>query len=163
MSVDQATVRRVAKLARIRVKDEELPVLANELNSILHWIEQLNAVDVSAVEPLTSVVSMKMKMRKDEVTDGSYPAKVVGGAMTAELSGYSQSTLPVLASNAWILRSAVPPLNTRPPAVAVGPALPLPPVSCFSGGSSRVSPSVLCQRMAPVFASSASSRDHGGR
>ena len=46
MSVDQATVRRVAKLARIRVKDEELPVLANELNSILHWIEQLNAVDV---------------------------------------------------------------------------------------------------------------------
>ena len=80
MSVDQATVRRVAKLARIRVKDEELPVLANELNSILHWIEQLNAVDVSAVEPLTSVVSMKMKMRKDEVTDGSYPAKEIGRA-----------------------------------------------------------------------------------
>jgi aspartyl-tRNA(Asn)/glutamyl-tRNA(Gln) amidotransferase subunit C len=84
MSVDQATVRRVAKLARIRVKDEELPVLANELNSILHWIEQLNAVDVSAVEPLTSVVSMKMKMRKDEVTDGSYPAKVVGNAPAQE-------------------------------------------------------------------------------
>ncbi|MBM3521146.1 MAG: Asp-tRNA(Asn)/Glu-tRNA(Gln) amidotransferase subunit GatC, partial [Alphaproteobacteria bacterium] len=64
MSVDQATVKRVARLARIKVKDEALTVLANELNSILHWIEQLNAVDVSAVEPLTSVVSMKMKMRK---------------------------------------------------------------------------------------------------
>ena len=84
MSVDQATVRRVAKLARIRVKDDELPVLANELNSILHWIEQLNAVDVSAVEPLTSVVSMKMKMRKDEVTDGNDPARVVANAPAQE-------------------------------------------------------------------------------
>ena len=84
MSVDQATVMRVAKLARIRVKDDELPVLANELNSILHWIEQLNAVDVSAVEPLTSVVSMKMKMRKDEVTDGNDPARVVANAPAQE-------------------------------------------------------------------------------
>jgi aspartyl-tRNA(Asn)/glutamyl-tRNA(Gln) amidotransferase subunit C len=80
MSVDQATVKRVARLARIKVKDEDVPRLAGELNSILGWIEQLNEVDVAHVEPLTSVVSMKMKMRKDEVTDGHYPAKIVANA-----------------------------------------------------------------------------------
>ena len=84
MSVDQATVRRVARLARIKVRDEDVPRLAGELNSILHWIEQLNAVDVSNVEPLTSVVSVKMKMRKDEVTDGHYAAKVVANAPAQE-------------------------------------------------------------------------------
>ena len=84
MSVDQATVRRVARLARLKVKDEDVPRLAGELNSILNWIEQLNEVDVSQVEPLTSVVAMKMKMRKDEVTDGHYPAKITANAPAQE-------------------------------------------------------------------------------
>lgn len=84
MPVDQATVRRVARLARIRVEDKDVPKLAAELNSILRWIEQLNEVDVSKVEPLTSVVSMKMKMRKDEVSDGHYPGDVVRNAPAQE-------------------------------------------------------------------------------
>jgi len=84
MSVDQATVKRVAHLARLKVKDEDLAKLAGELNGILGWIEQLNEVDVSKVEPMTSVVSMKMKMRKDEVTDGHYPAKIVSNAPAQE-------------------------------------------------------------------------------
>jgi aspartyl-tRNA(Asn)/glutamyl-tRNA(Gln) amidotransferase subunit C len=61
MSVDQKTVRRIAHLARIKVAEEDVPRLEGELNSILHWIEQLNEVDVAGVEPLTSVVAMKMK------------------------------------------------------------------------------------------------------
>ncbi len=84
MSVDQATVRRVARLARIKVSEEDVPRLAGELNSILHWIEQLNEVDISGVEPLTSVVTMKMKSRKDEVTDGHYPSDVVKNAAAQE-------------------------------------------------------------------------------
>jgi len=84
MSVDQATVKRVARLARIKVKDEDVPRLAGELNSILHWIEQLNEVDVSQVEPLTSVVTMKMKMRDDVVTDGNCAPRVVGNAPAEE-------------------------------------------------------------------------------
>ena len=84
MPVDQATVKRVARLARLKVNDADLPRLAGELNSILGWIEQLNEVDVSKVEPLTSVVTMKMKMRKDEVTDGHYPEKVTGNAPAQE-------------------------------------------------------------------------------
>ncbi|MFU8836650.1 MAG: Asp-tRNA(Asn)/Glu-tRNA(Gln) amidotransferase subunit GatC, partial [Roseovarius sp.] len=56
MAVDQDTVRRIARLARIRIADEDVPVYEAELNQILHWIEQLNAVDVAGVEPLTSVV-----------------------------------------------------------------------------------------------------------
>ena len=84
MSGDQATVRRVARLARIKVNDEDLPRLAGELKSILHWIEQLNEVDVATVEPLTSVVTMKMKMRKDEVTDGHYPARIAANAPAQE-------------------------------------------------------------------------------
>lgn len=80
MSVDQNTVKRVARLARLKVKDEDVPRLAGELNAILGFIEQLNEVDVSSVEPLTSVVTMKMKMRKDEVTDGNYPERIVANA-----------------------------------------------------------------------------------
>lgn len=84
MSVDQATVRRVARLARLKVHEEDVPRLAGELNAILGWIEQLNEVDVSEVEPLTSVVTMKMKMRADAVTDGNCPSKVVANAPVQE-------------------------------------------------------------------------------
>ena len=84
MSVDQATVRRVAKLARIKVKEENVERLAGELNSILHWIEQLNEVDVTGVEPMTAVVSVKMKKRADVVTDGNNPQDVVENAPAAE-------------------------------------------------------------------------------
>jgi len=84
MSVDLATVKRIARLARIKLADEDVPRLAEELSSILHWIEQLDEVDVSNVEPMTSVVAMKMKKRKDEVTDGHYPADIVRNAPAAE-------------------------------------------------------------------------------
>ena len=84
MSVDQATVKRVARLARLKVKDEDVPRLAGELNGILGWIEQLNEVDVSEVEPMTAVVSVKMKMRRDEVTDGHYAQKIVANAPAQE-------------------------------------------------------------------------------
>ena len=80
MSVDRATVKRVARLARLKVKDEDLGQLAGELNAILGWIEQLNEVDVADVEPMTSAVSMKTKMRNDVVTDGHYPEKIVANA-----------------------------------------------------------------------------------
>jgi aspartyl-tRNA(Asn)/glutamyl-tRNA(Gln) amidotransferase subunit C len=84
MSVDHATVKRVARLARLKVKDEDVPKLAGELNAILGFIEQLNEVDVSGVEPMTSVVTMKMKMRNDEVTDGHYPRNIVANAPAQE-------------------------------------------------------------------------------
>ena len=84
MSVDQNTVRRVARLARLRIDDADVPKLAGELNSILHWIEQLNEVDVTGVEPLTSVITMKMKMRKDQVTDGNRAAEIMANAPASE-------------------------------------------------------------------------------
>ena len=84
MSVDQATVKRVARLARIKVKDEDVPRLAGELNAILAFVEQLNEVDVSGVEPLTSVVAGKMKMRDDTVTDGGIPKDVTRNAPASE-------------------------------------------------------------------------------
>ncbi len=84
MSVDQNTVKRVARLARLKVKDEDVPRLAGELNAILGFIEQLNEVDVASVEPLTSVVTMKMKMRKDEVTDGNMADRIVANAPMTE-------------------------------------------------------------------------------
>jgi aspartyl-tRNA(Asn)/glutamyl-tRNA(Gln) amidotransferase subunit C len=70
MSVDTATVRRVARLARIKVSEEEAGRMTNELNSILGFVEQLDEVNVDGVEPMTSVVSVKMKRRRDVVTDG---------------------------------------------------------------------------------------------
>ena len=80
MSVDADTVRRIAHLARIAVEEGEVTHLQGELNTILAWVEQLQAVDVSGVEPMTSVTPMTMKMRKDEVTDGGKPADIVGNA-----------------------------------------------------------------------------------
>ena len=84
MSVDQNTVRRIARLARIAVADEDVPHLQGELNAILRFVEQLNEVDVDGVEPMTSVTPMRMKKRQDGVTDGGYPAEIVRNAPATE-------------------------------------------------------------------------------
>lgn len=80
MSLDPATIRRIASLARIRVEEHEVETLQTELNSILGWIEQLNEVNVDGVEPLTGGARMAMKMRDDVVTDGGYAEKVLANA-----------------------------------------------------------------------------------
>ena len=84
MSVDEATVRRVARLARIAVTDEEARRLQGELNGILDWVEQLREVDVEGVEPMTSVVKMPMKKRPDVVTEGGDPRRILANAPMAE-------------------------------------------------------------------------------
>jgi len=80
MSLDHATVRRIASLARIRVEDHEIEPLCHELNGILGWIEQLNEVDVTGIALLTGATQMAMEMRADVVTDGGYPDKVLSNA-----------------------------------------------------------------------------------
>jgi aspartyl-tRNA(Asn)/glutamyl-tRNA(Gln) amidotransferase subunit C len=80
MSVDAATVKRVAHLARIRVSDEEVEALRGELNAILGFVEQLNEVEVDGVEPMTSVIPMPMKKREDRVTDGGKGDDIVANA-----------------------------------------------------------------------------------
>ncbi|HUN40828.1 MAG TPA: Asp-tRNA(Asn)/Glu-tRNA(Gln) amidotransferase subunit GatC [Acetobacteraceae bacterium] len=80
MALDHATVRRIATLARIRVEEDEIPRLQNELNGILGWIEQLNEVNIEGVEPLTGAAHMALKMREDVVTDGGYPEKIMANA-----------------------------------------------------------------------------------
>lgn len=80
MSVDTATVKRVARLARIAVSDEEAESLRGDLNAILGFVEQLNEVDVTGVDPMTAVIPMQMKMRDDIVTDGGIADKVVANA-----------------------------------------------------------------------------------
>ena len=83
MSIDSETARRVAKLARIRVEEENLPVLAQEFNNILGFIEQLNEVDVEGVAPMTSVTPMRVKRREDVVTDGDMQQKILSNAPDA--------------------------------------------------------------------------------
>ena len=84
MSVDADTVRRVAHLARIGVAEEEVASLQGELNAILAFFAQLGEVNVDGIEPLTSVTPMALKMRKDEVTDGSIPDAIVKNAPARE-------------------------------------------------------------------------------
>ena len=84
MSVDQATVRHIARLARIKVSDAEAETLQGELNSILEWVEQLGEVDTDGVAPMTSVVEAEMKKREDAVTDGDIPDDVVRNAPERE-------------------------------------------------------------------------------
>lgn len=84
MSVDAATVRRVAHLARIAVAESEVEGLRGELNAILAFVEQLGEVDVEGVDPMTSVTPMAMKMREDKVTDGGIADAIIANAPAHE-------------------------------------------------------------------------------
>lgn len=80
MSIDKDTVGKIARLARIRVSEEDKETLAGELSGILAMVEKLNAVDTKGVQPLTSVVQMKLPMREDVVSDGGIPEKILQNA-----------------------------------------------------------------------------------
>jgi aspartyl-tRNA(Asn)/glutamyl-tRNA(Gln) amidotransferase subunit C len=84
MSVDQATVRRIAHLARLAVTDAEVPHLQSEINAILAFVEDLAKVDVEGVEPMTSVIPMKLPMREDVVTDGEIQQLILANAPLTE-------------------------------------------------------------------------------
>ena len=83
MAIDTATAAKVAKLARIKVDEAALPALAEEFNAILGFIEQLNAVDVSGVEPMTSVTPQRLKRRAGQVNDGDQQMQVLANAPDA--------------------------------------------------------------------------------
>ena len=84
MSVDAQTVRRIAHLARIAVSEDDVAPLQGELNAILAFVEQLGAVDVAGVEPMTSVTPMQMKTREDVVTEGGRATEIVANAPETE-------------------------------------------------------------------------------
>jgi aspartyl-tRNA(Asn)/glutamyl-tRNA(Gln) amidotransferase subunit C len=84
MSVDARTVRHIAKLARIAVSDAEVDALAPELSNILGWIEQLQEVDVSGVEPMTAVIPNTLRLRDDVVTAGGIRDDILANAPAAE-------------------------------------------------------------------------------
>ncbi|WMT90350.1 Asp-tRNA(Asn)/Glu-tRNA(Gln) amidotransferase subunit GatC [Pelagibacterium sp. H642] len=84
MSVDADTVRRIGRLARIRITEEEVAAYEGELNAILGFVEQLGEVDVEGVEPMTSVTPMQLRRRDDKVTEGGYAEKIVANAPISE-------------------------------------------------------------------------------
>ena len=84
MSVDKATVAKIASLARIRMSDDEVEGMVPELNQILGWVEQLGEVDVAGVEPMTAVIPHTLRLREDEVTDGGIRDAVLANAPAAE-------------------------------------------------------------------------------
>ena len=84
MAVDAATTRRIAHLARIAVKDEEVAHLQGEINAVLAFVEQLAEVNIEGVEPMTSVTPMEMKKREDVVTDGGIADAIVANAPATE-------------------------------------------------------------------------------
>lgn len=84
MSVDADTVRRIGRLARIRVTEDEVAAYEGELNAILGFVEQLGEVDVEGVEPMNSVTPMQLRRREDTVTDGGYADRIVANAPISE-------------------------------------------------------------------------------
>lgn len=84
MSVDHATVRKIASLARIAASDADVEAMVPELNNILGWIEQLGEVDTSAVEPMTAVIVNTLRLRGDVVSDGNVRDKILANAPAAE-------------------------------------------------------------------------------
>lgn len=87
MSVDEKTVRRIARLSRIAVTDDEILQLQGKLSAILDFVAQLDEVDVTGIEPMTSVMPMRMKMRADVVTDGEIADQIVANAPASQ-DGY---------------------------------------------------------------------------
>ncbi|MEL6374185.1 MAG: Asp-tRNA(Asn)/Glu-tRNA(Gln) amidotransferase subunit GatC [Pseudomonadota bacterium] len=87
MDVDEATVRRIARLARIKVSDEEAAALKGELSGILTWVEQLNEVDTDGVPPMTSAVETTLRQREDVVSAGDIADQVTANAPVAD-DGY---------------------------------------------------------------------------
>ncbi len=84
MSIDAATVKRIGRLARIRVEENEVEKYQGELNAMLGFVEQLNEVDVTGVEAMTSVTPMTLRRREDLITDGGYAEKIVANAPLSE-------------------------------------------------------------------------------
>jgi len=84
MSVDKETVRRIAKLARLALDEDQTTAMEQELNALLAWVEQLQEVDVEGVRPMTSVVEQRLKMRDDVVSDGGYADDLLKNAPQAE-------------------------------------------------------------------------------
>ena len=86
--VDAETVRKIARLSRLHVEEDRLAPLADELNGILGWIEQLGEVDVEGVEPMTSAVDMDAPMRADAITDGNKRDDVLANAPKSDSGFY---------------------------------------------------------------------------
>ena len=84
MSVDEDTVKRIARLARLALDEAQAASMKDELNALIAWVEQLREVNVDGVPPMTSVVEQKLKMRSDEVTDGGYPDDLMKNAQMSE-------------------------------------------------------------------------------
>ena len=84
MSVDEGTVRRIAHLARIAIEDADVPKMQDELNAILHFVEELGEVDIEGVEPMSSVIPMAIRQREDRVTDGNDARSVLANAPVTE-------------------------------------------------------------------------------
>ena len=84
MAVDAATVKKIGRLARIRIEESEVGKYQDELNAILGFVEQLGEVDVSGVEPMTSVTPMTLRRRDDKITDGGYATEIVANAPLSE-------------------------------------------------------------------------------
>jgi aspartyl-tRNA(Asn)/glutamyl-tRNA(Gln) amidotransferase subunit C len=84
MSIDAATVKRIGRLARIRVEENEVEKYQGELNAMLGFVEQLNEVDVTGVEAMTSVTPMTLRRREDVIADGGYAEKIVANAPLSE-------------------------------------------------------------------------------
>jgi aspartyl-tRNA(Asn)/glutamyl-tRNA(Gln) amidotransferase subunit C len=84
MSVDENTVKRIARLARLALEDDQVAPMMAELNEILAWVEQLGEIDVEGVPPMTSVAAQRLKMRDDVVTDGGYPDGLMKNAPQSE-------------------------------------------------------------------------------
>jgi aspartyl-tRNA(Asn)/glutamyl-tRNA(Gln) amidotransferase subunit C len=80
VSLDRSTVKTIAYLARLRLADEQLERLAQELSGILQWVEQLNEVNTDGIQPMTSVVGMTLRQRDDEVTDGGDREAILANA-----------------------------------------------------------------------------------
>jgi aspartyl-tRNA(Asn)/glutamyl-tRNA(Gln) amidotransferase subunit C len=84
MAVDEQTVKRIARLARLALDDAQAVSMKDELNALIAWVEQLQEVEVEGVPPMTSVVAQKLKTRSDDVTDGGYPDDLMKNAPMTE-------------------------------------------------------------------------------
>jgi aspartyl-tRNA(Asn)/glutamyl-tRNA(Gln) amidotransferase subunit C len=69
MSVEQAEIEKIAELARIRIADTELGQVTERISSILGMVDQMQAVDTSALEPMANPLDANQRLRADQITE----------------------------------------------------------------------------------------------
>ena len=85
MALSKEDVKKIGKLARIRLEGSEIDGLGKQINDILKWIEQLQEVNTDGVQPMSGTGGgHSLRLREDKISDGNIRDQVLANAPDAQ-------------------------------------------------------------------------------